>query len=229
MKTIGLIGGLTWHSSAVYYRMLNEMVNARLGGVHAAKIIMHSVNFDEIKSLTEANDWDGIAAIIGKAAKGVELAGADCLLIGANTMHKIADEIQSTINIPLLHIAHTTAAAIKEKGLQKVALLGTKYTMQLDFYKNILAANNIETIIPDDEGVALVNSTIYNEFSKGIFLPETKQAYLKIMDELQKQGAQGFILGCTEIPILIQQQDYALPLFDTGLLHAKAAVDFALQ
>ncbi len=229
MKTIGLIGGLTWHSTAAYYKTLNQMVNERLGGVHAAKIILHSVNFAEIKILTEAEDWKGIAAIICKAAKGVEGAGADCLLIGANTMHKIADDIQAAINIPVLHIASATAAAIKQKGLNKIALLGTKYTMRLDFYKNILAAHHIETIIPNAATVEYINGSIYNEFSKGIFLPATKTEYLRIMDGLVQQGAQGFILGCTEIPLLIQQQDCAVPLFDTGLLHAKAAVDFALQ
>jgi aspartate racemase len=228
MKTIGLIGGLTWHSTAAYYKVLNEMVNEKLGGVHAAKIILHSVNFAEIKVLTEAQDWNGIASIICKAAKGVEQAGADCILIGANTMHKIAAEIQAAINIPVIHIAECAAAAIKEKGLSKIALLGTKYTMQLDFYKNILTAHHIETIIPDAEAVEYINNSIYNEFSKGIFLPETKQQYLNIIQHLMQQGAQGFILGCTEIPLLIQQQDCTAPLFDTGLLHAKAAVDFAL-
>jgi len=224
-----MIGGLTWYSTVEYYRLLNELVNKRLGGVHAAEIILHSVDFAGIKTLTEQQDWDAIAVIICKAAKGVELAGADCLMIGANTMHHIADTIQAAINIPVIHIAAVTADAIKTKGLQKVALLGTKYTMQLDFYKNKLAEKGIETIIPRAAGIEYINNAIYKEFSKGIFLAETKKGFLKIMDGLVKEGAEGFILGCTEIPILIKPEDSPVPLFDTGLIHATAAVDFALQ
>jgi aspartate racemase len=228
MKTIGIIGGLTWYSTVEYYKLLNELVNERLGGAHAAKIILHSVDFAEIKVLTEQQDWKSIAEIICKVAKGVELAGADCLLIGANTMHNIADEVEAAINIPLLHIAEATAAVIKNKGLKKVALLGTKYTMQMDFYKLKLAAKNIETIIPGATDIEFINNSIYSEFSKGIFLPETKQQYLRIIEGLIQQGAEGFILGCTEIPILIKQEDCRVPVFDTGLIHATAAVDFAL-
>ena len=227
MKTIGIIGGLTWYSTVEYYKLLNELVNERLGGAHAAKIILHSVDFAEIKVLTEQQDWKGIA-IICKGAQGVELAGADCLLIGANTMHNIADEVAAAINIPVIHIAEAVADVIKNKGLKKVALLGTKYTMQMDFYKKKLADKNIETIIPGSNDIEFINSSIYNEFSKGIFLPETKQQYLRIIEDLIQQGAEGFILGCTEIPILIKQEDCAVPVFDTGLIHATAAVDFAL-
>jgi len=227
MKVIGIIGGLTWYSTVEYYRLLNELMNKKMGGLHAAKIILYSVDFAEIKVLTEQQDWDAIAVIICKAAKGVELAGADCLMIGANTMHNIADEVQAAINIPVIHIAEATAAVIKNSGLKKVALLGTKYTMQLDFYKNKLAAKEIETVIPGEAAIEYINNAIYNEFSKGIFLPETKQGFLKIMDTLVQQGAQGFILGCTEIPILIKQEDCRVPLFDTGLIHAEAAVNFA--
>jgi aspartate racemase len=229
MKTIGIIGGLTWYSTVEYYKLLNELVNERLGGAHAAKIILHSVDFAEIKVLTEQQDWKSIAAIICKAAQGVELAGADCLLIGANTMHNIADEVAAAINIPVIHIAEATATGIKNKGLKKVALLGTKYTMQMDFYKKKLAAKNIETIIPGSNDIEFINNSIYSEFSKGIFLPETKQQYLRIIDGLIQQGAEGFILGCTEIPILIKQEDCAVPVFDTGLIHSTAAVDFALS
>ena len=228
MKTIGIIGGLTWYSTVEYYKLLNELVNERLGGAHAAKIILHSVDFAEIKVLTEQQDWQSIAAIICKAAQGVELAGADCLLIGANTMHNIADEVAAAINIPVIHIAEAVAGVIKNKGLKKVALLGTKYTMQMDFYKKKLAVKNIETIIPGSNEIEFLNNSIYSEFSKGIFLPETKQQYLRIINDLIQQGAEGFILGCTEIPILIKQEDCAVPVFDTGLIHATAAVDFAL-
>jgi len=228
MKTIGLIGGLTWYSTLDYYRLLNELVNERLGGAHAAKIILNSVDFAEIKILTAAQNWEGIAAIICKAAQSLELAGADCIMIGANTMHKIADEIQAAVSIPVIHIGEVTAAAIKKTGLKKVALLGTKYTMQLDFYKVKLAANGIETIIPGETDIELINNSIYDEFSKGIFLPETKQEYLRIIKALTEKGAEGIILGCTEIPILIQQKDCTVPVFDTARIHSIAAVEFAL-
>ncbi|MFM2325858.1 MAG: hypothetical protein RIR31_60 [Bacteroidota bacterium] len=229
MKTIGLIGGLTWYSTLEYYRLLNELMNKRLGGNHAAKIILYSVDFEEIKILTEQQNWKGIAAIICSAAKSIELAGADCIMIGANTMHKIADEVQAAVKIPVIHIGVETAAIVQAASVKKVALLGTKYTMQLDFYTAKLAANNIETIIPNETDIEFINNSIYNEFSKGIFLPETKQQYLRIIDLLIKQGAEGVILGCTEIPILIKQEDCAVPVFDTGLIHSIAAVDFALQ
>lgn len=229
MKTIGLIGGLTWYSTVEYYKLLNELMNKRLGGVHAAKIILHSVDFAEIKVLTEQQDWDGIAAIICKAAKGVESAGAHCLMIGANTMHNIADKVQAAINIPVIHIADAAGDAIKAKGLKKVALLGTKYTMQMDFYKNKLAGRGIETIIPGEASIEYVNNSIYNEFSKGVFLPETKKQYMQIIKELIHRGAEGVIFGCTEIPILIKQEDCAIPVFDTGIIHSMAAIDFALS
>ena len=229
MKTIGIIGGLTWYSTVEYYKLLNELVNKRLGGAHAAKIILYSVDFAEIKILTAQEDWKGIAAIMCKAAKSIELAGADCLMIGANTMHNVADEIEAAINIPIIHIAEATAAVIKNRGLKKVALLGTKYTMQMDFYKNKLADKSIETVIPGASDIEFINNSIYNEFSKGIFLPETKRKYLRIINDLIQQGAEGFILGCTEIPILIKPEDCAVPVFDTGLIHSTAAVDFALS
>ena len=229
MKTIGLIGGITWHSTLDYYRLLNEEMNNRLGGSHAAKIILNSLDFAEIKILTEQQDWDGIAVIMCKAAKAVEAAGADCLLIGANTMHNIADKVEPVINIPVIHIAEATAAEVKNKNLKTVALLGTKYTMQLDFYKNKLADQGISTIIPMSDDIEFINHSIYSEFSKGLFLPETKKKYLLIIDKLVKLGAEGIIFGCTEIPILIKQADCSVPVFDTAHIHSMAAVDFALQ
>ena len=229
MKTIGLIGGITWHSTLDYYRLLNEEMNKRLGGSHAAKIILNSLDFAEIKTLTELQDWDSIAVIMCKAAKAVEAAGADCLLIGANTMHNIADKVEPVINIPLIHIAEATAGAIKNKKLKTVALLGTKYTMQMDFYKNILLAHGISTIIPSDADIEFINHSIYKEFSSGIFLPETKKQYLHIIDKLIGQGAEGIIFGCTEIPILIKQSDCSVPVFDTAYIHSMAAIDFVLQ
>jgi len=227
MKTIGLIGGLTWYSTLDYYRLLNELAHKELGGSHAAKIILNSVDFGEIEVLTKIQDWDGLAVIMCKAAKAIELAGADCVMIGANTMHKIADEVQAAISVPVIHIADAVAASIKGKGLKKVALLGTKYTMQLEFYRTRLAASGIDVIIPAESDIELINDSIYNEFSKGVFLPERKLQYLQIIRSLTGQGAEGVILGCTEIPILIKQEDCTVPVFDTAFIHAEAAVRFA--
>lgn len=229
MKTIGLIGGITWYSTLEYYRVLNEEVNKRMGASHSARVIIHSVDFAEIKALTEKQDWAGIAAIMCREAKKMEASGASCILIGANTMHKIADEIQASINIPVIHIADAVAKSIEKKQLKKVALLGTKYTMQMDFYKNKLAGYNIQCIIPSQAGIDYINEAIYNELAKGLFLPETKKQFLQIIDELAIQGAEGVILGCTEIPILIKQEDCTITVFDTTLIHAMAVVDFALD
>ncbi len=229
MKTIGLVGGLTWYSSMDYYRIMNQQVNERLGGDASAKIILNSVNYGEIKKLTQAGDWKAITVIISEAAKKTEVAGADCLLLGANTMHHIAEEVASAINIPLIHIADATAKVIREKNITTVALLGTKYTMQFDFYKNKMASHGIKTLIPGESGVEEINKSIYEELGKGILLPATKQKYLTIINELIQQGAEGVILGCTEIPLLIKQVDCPVPVFDTTLLHATAAVDFALS
>lgn len=228
MKTIGLIGGITWLSSLDYYRLLNEKINERLGGVEAGKIILFSVNFAEIKSLTEEGRWDEMARLMTDAAKKLEQAGADCILIGANTMHKIADQIQLGITIPLIHIAEVTAKQIKKQGLRTVALLGTKYTMQLDFYKAKLAAFGITAIIPDEDEIEMMNKAIYDEMGKGVFLPSTKQKFLTIIHKLIGLGAEGIILGCTEIPILIKKEDCEVPVFDTTEIHADAAVEFAL-
>ncbi|WP_153795795.1 aspartate/glutamate racemase family protein [Foetidibacter luteolus] len=228
MKTIGLIGGLTWLSTLDYYRLLNQLVQDKTNGAATAKIFMYSVDFGEIKRLTEAGDWSSIAVIICTAAKKLQEAGADCLLVGANTMHKIADEIQAAIHIPLIHIADETANAITEKQLKKVALLGTKYTMQLDFYKNKLAAKGIETIIPGKDDIEYINKAIYDEMGRNIFLEETKAGFLRIIHELIEAGAEGVIFGCTEIPILIKQDEVSIPVFDTTEIHTRAAVAFAL-
>jgi aspartate racemase len=229
MKTIGLIGGLSYLSTLDYYRLLNEMINKQVGGVSSAKIWMYSVNFAEIKALTEKLDWDGIAGIICPAAKKAEQAGADCLVVGANTMHHIADKIQNAINIPLIHIAEETAKAVTAQGIRKVALLGTKYTMQLPFYKNKLSQAGIDTIIPNEDEIEIINEAIYNEMGKGNFTPATKLNFLTILNRLKTEGAEGAVLGCTEIPILIKQEDSMLPVFDTTRIHASAAVDFALK
>ncbi len=228
MKTIGLIGGITWLSSLDYYRLANQKINKVLGEVSSAQIIVYSVNFAKVKALTVADDWDGLAKIMSNAAQKLVLAGADCILIGANTMHNIADQVAASVSIPLIHIAEATATQIIAQKISKVALLGTKYTMQLPFYKDKLATYGIETIIPDATDIEFVNDCIYNEMSKGIFLPERKAEFIAIINKLIAQGAQGIILGCTEIPILIQQADCVVPVFDTTDIHMQAAVDFVL-
>ncbi len=228
MKTIGLVGGTSWYSTIDYYRLINELVNKELGGNEAAKMVLYSVNYGEIVKLTKAGNWDDIANIIADAAKKLVDAGADCILLGANTMHNIADKVEASISVPLIHIADETAKAIKKKNITTVALLGTKYTMQLDFYKDKLTTHGINTIIPDEEGIQFVNDSIYNELGKGLIVQQTKENYLRLIVQLEKQGAEGVILGCTEIPLLISQEDCSIPVFDTTIIHASAAVDFAL-
>jgi aspartate racemase len=228
MKTIGLIGGTSWVSTIDYYRIINATVNERLGGNESARIILHSVNYGEIVSLTHKGDWEGIAAIISTAARQAEEAGAGCILLCANTMHRIAGRIQAVVSIPLIHVAAVTAKAIRQKGIEMVLLLGTRYTMTGDFYEEQLQQYGIKMVIPGPEAIEWVNDNIYNELGKGIFLPEAKKAYLDIINEHVSQGVQGVILGCTEIPLLLKQEDSPVPVFDTTLLHATAAVDFAL-
>lgn len=228
MKTIGLIGGTSWVSTIEYYRIINEEMNKALGGMEFAQILLYSVNYGEIIKLGEAKDFNGIAKKITSAAIILQQAGADCMLLCANTMHSIADKVQAALNIPLIHIAEVTASAIKNKGMDKVGLLGTKITMEMDFYKDKLASAGIETLVPDKQEREYIHKTIHTELCKGILAPETKAGYLNIIDDLKAEGAQGIILGCTEIPLLIHQADCDIPVFDTTYLHAKAAVDFAL-
>jgi aspartate racemase len=229
MRTIGLIGGLSWLSTIDYYRAINEQINQRLGGVHAGRIILYSLNFGEIKELTMRDDWPAMTRLVADAAKKLQQSGADCILIGANTMHKIAPQVQEAIQVPLIHIAEVTAAVVREQPIKKVALLGTKYTMQLDFYPDALRQYGIETIIPAEKDRDYIHATIYNELGKGIFTEEIRNRYKEIINRLVQQGAEGVILGCTEIPLLIKQKDSPVPVFDTALIHATAAVDFALE
>ncbi len=224
-----MIGGISWVSSVEYYRTINQLVNERLGGVNAAKIILYSVNYQDIKTLTEAGDWLSISHLVCDAARKLENAGADCIMVGANTMHKIAGEIQAAVNIPFIHIATATAQAIKAKGIDSVILLGTKYVMQQDFYKSKLSEQGITTIIPGEEDIEFINHAIYEEFGKNIFLPATKQRFLDIISELSAQGAKGVIFGCTEIPLLLTPQDVDIPSFDTTLIHSTALANFALS
>jgi len=229
MKTIGIIGGISWVSSLDYYRIINEQINERLKGLNAGKIILYSVNYGDIKTLTDQDRWEDITIMMKDVAGKLKNAGADCLVIGANTMHRIATEIQEAVDIPVIHIADATADAIKAHNLTRVALLGTKFTMELDFFKSKLSALGIETIIPDAADRDYIHAAIYNELGKGLCLPETRSIFLNIMAEMKDRGAGGIILGCTEIPMLIKQHDFELPLFDTTMLHASAAVNFALS
>lgn len=229
MKTIGLIGGISWVSTIDYYRIINSTVNARLGGNESAKIILHSVNYAEIVSLTYKGDWDGIAAIITVAAQNVERSGANCLLLCANTMHQIAERIQAAISIPIIHVADITAKAVSDKKISKVLLLGTRYTMAAPFYPQRLKQRGIEMVVPEQEDIEFVNNSIYNEMGQGIFLPETKKTYLDIIEKHRAKGVGGVVLGCTEIPQLLKQDECPIPVFDTTSLHATAAVDFALS
>ena len=228
MKTIGLVGGTGWVSTLDYYRYFNELVFKNTDGESTAEVIINSVNYPAIAKLTAAGKWDDITKIITEAALALQTAGADCILLGANTMHHIAPQVKAAINIPFIHIAEETGKEIKKKGLKKVALLGTKYTMQLPFFKDVLASMEIETIIPHENDIQIINDAIYKELALGIITAVTKENYLQIMQKLQQEGAEGIILGCTEIPLLIKPNDFDLPLFDTTFIHANAAVNFSL-
>ncbi|MEO6582897.1 MAG: aspartate/glutamate racemase family protein [Ferruginibacter sp.] len=229
MKTIGLVGGTTWYSTLDYYRYANEMVNETLGDNNYAQIIINSVNYGDITKRVQADDWKGVGKIISAAAKSLQAAGADCILLGANTMHNVAPDVEASVQIPLIHIARETAKEIKKAGIDSVALLGTKYTMQLDFFKNILSEYGIATMIPNEVGMEKINVAIYDELAKGLVLDPTKKSFLEIIDKLAGLGADGVILGCTEIPMLIKPTDCPLPLFDTTKIHARAAVNFILD
>ncbi len=232
MKTLGILGGMSWESTLPIYRLLNQHVARRLGGLHSAKIVLHSVDFAEIEALQRCDDWDEAGQVLGAAAAGLRLAGAQGLLIATNTMHKVADQIEHLGGLPVLHIADATAAALKAAGLQRAGLLATRYTMEQDFYRQRLERHGIETITPPLGARDTVHRIIYDELCRGQVLPESRAAYRRIMLDLAEQGAQGMILGCTEINLLIDPLDAAwcpVPLFDTTALHAQAAVDWMLQ
>ena len=224
-KTIGLIGGMSWESTATYYRELNEGIKARLGGLHSAKICMVSVDFDEIEKLQHADDWDGTAVILSEAAMAVQRGGADFLLICTNTMHKVAPQIEEKISIPILHIADATAQRLQSDGIDKVGLLGTRFTMEQEFYKDrIVEKYGIDVIVPEKAARDVVHDVIYNELCLGTINDKSRGDYLAIIDELAMQGAQAVILGCTEIALLVQQQHTTTPLYDTTAIHAEQAV-----
>lgn len=229
MKTIGLIGGMSWESTVTYYRIINETIKDRLGGLHSAKCILYSVDFDEIERYQSSGEWGKSAAVLVEAAQALEKAGADFIVICTNTMHKVAPGISERIHIPILHIADMTAIALKKAAIRTVGLLGTKYTMLEDFYKAVLMDNDIEVVIPDNEDIETVNRIIYDELCLGIISEESKNTYLKIISKLSKEGAQGIILGCTEIGLLIKQSDTDIPIFDTTLIHAEQAALEAIK
>ncbi|MCX8713091.1 aspartate/glutamate racemase family protein [Gilliamella sp. B3464] len=229
MKTIGLIGGMSWESTVTYYQVINQMVAKSLGGLHSAKTLLYSVDFQEIELCQANGEWDKSALILIDAAKKLQIAGADFIVICTNTMHKVADQIQSAITIPIIHIADVTAKKLIQQGIKTVALLGTKYTMEQDFYKSKLIDQGLIVLIPDQEDRNVVNQIIYDELCKGIIKPASKQAYLTIVDKLVERGAQGVILGCTEIGLLISQSDRNIPFFDTALIHAEAAAMLAIS
>ncbi len=228
MKTLGLIGGTTWHSTLEYYRALNERVCARLGGLGSAQLLLYSVNFAEFQPPEDAPGWQRIADRLSEIAQRLERAGAECLVICANTPHCVAEPIQARIGIPLLHIADATAASVARQGLSRVALLGTRPTMEHSFFTSRLARQGIETLVPEDGDRATIHASILEELGRGVFRPETRAAYVEIIQGLVARGAQGVILGCTEIPLLVRPGDCTVPTFDTTLLHVQAAVDFAL-
>jgi len=230
MKVIGLIGGMSWESTAEYYRIINETIKERLGGHHSAKVLLYSVDFSELVELQLEGRWQEATEFICEAARRVELGGADCILICTNTMHKMAAEVQRAVMIPLLHIADATAMEIRKKGIGRVALLGTKYTMEEEFYKGRLREKyGFEVVIPPEEDRDIINQTIYDELCLGKVEGESKKHFVRIIKSLQERGVEGVILGCTEISLLIEQKDSPLELFDTTAIHARAAVDFVLE
>lgn len=223
MNRIGLIGGMTPQSTILYYQILNDLVSQSFGEKHSCKVVISAVNFGELSKLQTQGRWDLLDEMLADEAKRLETAGVGCILITANTMHLCIDAVRSVVNVPVIHIAEATGKAILDEGLHKVALLGTKYTMEKTFYKDVLTSMGIETIIPNDEDRDQVHQIIYDELAKGHINPESKKVYIEIIDRLVADGAQGIILGCTEIPLLIHPEDLKVPSFNTTELHAKAA------
>ncbi len=229
MKTIGLIGGTGWVSTIEYYRVLNLEINKRLGGQNASRCILYSFNYADINECNLREDHTGVYKMVLDAAAKLKNASADFIVLCANTLHQYADELQKKIELPIVHIADATAKEIKKQGLSKIGLLGTKFTMEMDFYKKRLIAAGIESLVPEKPERLFIHDTIMNELLKEIFKPEAKKKFLEIINDLEQKGAEGIVLGCTEIPLLIKQDDTHLPVFNTLKIHAQAAVDFALS
>ena len=229
MKTIGLIGGMSWESTVTYYKIINETVKEKLGGLHSAKCILYSVDFQEIEECQANGNWKKSGEILGEAANNLEKAGAGFIVICTNTMHKVINQIKEKISIPILHIAEMTAEKILEKGLKNIALLGTKYTMEQDFYKSKLIEKGINVIIPDKNDIEIINKVIYDELCLGTINSNSKKKFLEIVDKLRSKGAEGIILGCTEIGLLIKNEDTDVPLFDTAVIHAEEAAIYSIK
>ncbi|GAA1524054.1 aspartate/glutamate racemase family protein [Actinomadura kijaniata] len=229
MRTIGLLGGMSWESTAEYYRLLNEFTRDRLGGLHSARCVVYSLDFAEIERLQVAGDWEEAGRVLADAARAVEAAGADLLLIGTNTMHKVADTVAAAVSVPLLHLADTTADAVLAAGLRRVGLLGTAFTMEQDFYRGRLAERGLSVDVPGAEGRATVHRIIYEELCRGVVREESRAAYRRVIGDLVADGAEGVVLGCTEIELLIGADDSPVPVFPTTRLHAAAAVELAVE
>jgi aspartate racemase len=229
MKTLGLIGGMSWFSTAVYYKTINKLINEQLGGIHSAKLILYSLNFNDYKVLQDKDDWKQIEIMFSDMAKKIEIAGADCLVMCTNTPHLIADKIIQKIKIPLIHIAEETAKEIVRQKITKVGLLGTKFTMENSFFRDKLSLVGIESVMPGREDRDFIHSSIMKDLTKGIYKIEVKDKYLKIIEQLCREGAQGIIFGCTEISLLLNPSECNVQVFDTTTIHSKAAVDFALS
>ena len=229
MKVIGLLGGMSWESSVEYYRIINEEVKRKLGGLHSARCLLYSVDFDEIEQYQAEGNWEKAGEVLANAARSLEKGGADFIVICTNTMHKVIDDIRSKINIPIIHIADATANRIKEKGLRTIGLLGTKYTMEQDFYKSRLELNGIKVIVPNADERELINKIIYEELCLGKIHQESRDYYKKVIQGLIELGAEGIILGCTEIGLLVKPEDSKAPVFDTTYIHAVEAVNISLN
>lgn len=230
MKVIGLIGGISWVSTADYYKLINEGINNRLGGLNFSECLIYSFNYADIKRNNENNDWDSTFKMLFKACEFLKSGGAEAIVLCANTMHFIAERLEETIGLPIIHIATATAIEIQKQEIKKVGLLGTKFTMELDFFKDKLAEKGIEAIIPQNqEDKDFIHTTIFEELGRGLVTKSTKERYLVIANQLIKEGAEGVILGCTEIPLVIKPEDLLVPVFDTALIHSNAAVEFQLS
>ncbi|MDO5640105.1 MAG: aspartate/glutamate racemase family protein [Neisseria sp.] len=229
MKTIGIIGGMSPESTVLYYQTINRETNRRLGGNRSAEIVMHSVDFETIAAMQRTGDWAGAGAVLAESARKLESIGADGLLLATNTMHKVAEEIQAAVQIPLIHVVDATAAAIKAAGLQKVGLLGTRFTMSDGFYTERMNKSSVETVVPSESEQNEIHRIIFEELCVGDIRAESRAYYQRVMAGLQQQGAEGMVLGCTEIGLLVQPEDSPLPLFDSAEIHALAAVAFALS
>jgi aspartate racemase len=229
MAMIGLIGGMSWESTAAYYRILNTEAQRRLGSLHSASVLIHSFDFARIEGMQAAGEWDELGRILGAAARGLEAAGAGLLLICANTMHLVADEVAAAVSVPLLHIADAVGTAVRGRGLQTVGLLGTKYTMEMPFYSDRLTSGfGLETIVPAEGARVQVNEIIYDELVRGVFADSSRTVLLQIINGLRDRGAQGVLLACTELPLLVRPEHTDIPVFDTMELHAMSALDWAL-